>query len=68
MNRIDVQAMLYHSGQIRKILFESRECRNNHCDTCGYFELCETNTVLYGLITHEANKYNVKGELKHDNN
>ena len=27
-----------------------------------------SNELLYGLIEHEADKYDVKGELKDDNN
>ena len=67
MNRIEVQAMLHYSNEIRRICFGSRECMNNGCDTCGYFAMCQANELLYGLIEHEADKYDAKGELKDDN-
>ena len=67
MNRNELQAMLRYSNEIRKIVFGSRECMNNGCDTCGYYAICQSNVLLYGLIDYELDKYDVKGELKYDN-
>lgn len=68
MNRINVQAMLYHSNEIGKICYGSRECKNNGCESCRYFAICQANILLYTLIEYEADKYDAKGDLKDDNN
>lgn len=68
MNRMELQAMLHSSNEVRKLIFGSRECLDNGCDSCSYFAICQANALLHELIGHEADKYNVKGELKHDNN
>mgnify|MGYP004459967753 CR=1 FL=1 len=67
MNRNELQAMLHSSNEVRKLVFGSRECLDNNCDSCGYFAICQANSLLHELIGHEADKHDVKGELKHDN-
>lgn len=67
MNRTDLQAMLHHTFEIAKIPLESKDCTHGVCATCGYYAICQVTRVLQCLIMHEAGKYNVKGELKHDN-
>lgn len=68
MNRNDLQAMLHYANEVAKIIYVSEECRNGGCDKCGYYVICQMNELLYSLIEHEANKYDVKGVLKDDNN
>ena len=68
MNRNDLQAMLHYTNVAAKIICGSEECRRDDCDKCGYYVICQMNELLYSLIEREANKYEVKGELKDDNN
>lgn len=67
MNRNDLQAMLHYTHEIVKIYLESEDCTHGVCATCGYYAICHVTRTLQYLIRHEVDKYNVKGELKHDN-
>lgn len=68
MNRNDLQAMLHYTNEVAKIICGSEECMHGDCNKCGYDVICQMNELLHSLIEHEANKYDVKGELKDDNN
>ena len=68
MNRNDLQAMLHYTNEVAKIIYASEECRHCDCGKCGYYVICKMSELLHSLIEHEANKYDVKGELKDDNN
>lgn len=68
MNRNDLQAMLHYTRELEKIIYDSEECKHNVCTQCGYYAICRMNVLLHSLIEREANKYDVKGELKDDNN
>lgn len=67
MNRNELWAMLYHSNEIAKLFDGSEECKHNVCAQCGYYAICRMNGLLRFLIEQETAKYNVKGELKDDN-
>lgn len=66
MNRNDLQAMLHYTNEVAKIIYASEECRHGDCDKCGYYVICQMNELSHSLIEREANKYDVKGELKDD--
>lgn len=66
MNRIDLQAMLHRTNELVKICLESKDCKHG-CANCSYYAICHVARALQSLIRHEADKYDAKGELKHDN-
>ena len=68
MTYIDLQAMRHYVRQVQKIIYETRSCIVIGCDNCECAHICELTNCLLKVIQHEINRYNVKGELKDDNN
>lgn len=68
MNQNELEKMLHFSNEVRKLVIGSRECIDKGCDSCGYYAICNATALLHNLIWHEYDKYDAKGELKHDNN
>ena len=67
MNRNKLQAMRRHARKVQQIVYETRECINSECDNCDCAYICELTNCLINFIQHELYRYDVKGELKDDN-
>lgn len=67
MTRNDIQAMLHYICEAQKILYEAQKCKQGSCKSCNYTHICTATSHSCTLIKCEAERYNVKGELKDDN-
>lgn len=67
MNRNKLHAMRRYVREVQKIVYETRECINGECDNCDCAYICELTNCLIKFIQHELHRYDVKGELKDDN-
>lgn len=61
-----IQAMSHHIGEIQKLIYEAQKCAPGSCKSCNYTHICAATSHLFTLITCEADRYNVKGELEND--
>lgn len=68
MTRNKIQAMLHCICEMQKLLFEAQKCSQETCNFCDYKKICNGITSLFTIIVREAYIYNVKGDLKDDNN
>lgn len=63
-----IQAMLRYICEMQKLLFGVQKCSQETCNSCDYKKICNAITNLLAIIVRESYRYNVKGELKDDNN
>lgn len=68
IRRNKLQAMRHHVRELEKTVYATQECTKETCNVCSYNTICKVTTLLIQLIEHGIDKYNVKGELKNDNN
>ena len=68
MRYTDLQVMRHYVRQAQKIIHEPRICLAIGCDNCDCAYICELTNCLLKFIQHEIDRYDAKGELKHDNN
>ena len=68
MNLNKLEAIWDCVWKAQKLIYETRSCIINGCDNCDCAYICELTNCLLKFIQHELNKYDVKGELKDDNN
>ena len=66
MNRNDLYEMRFHVRQVQKRAYETRSCLIMGCDNCDYAYICEVTNLLLKFIQHELNKYDAKGQNKHE--
>lgn len=67
MNRNDLLEMRFNVRQVQKRAYKAQSCLIKGCDNCDCAYICELTKCLLKFIRHELNKYDVKGELKDDN-
>ena len=66
MNQIELEAMRDSVWQAQKIMYKTRSCIIEGCDNCDYAYICELTNCLLKFIQHELNKYDAKGQKKHE--
>lgn len=65
----ELQVIYHHACELQNKIYRSHVCNIRiTCSACKYGKICELTTLLIQLIEHGIDKYNVKGELKNDNN
>lgn len=69
MNRYELQAMIYASSQLLKLVYSTKECSSCWCVTCSYNAICEAARLTHKLLEHQDIKLmrDTKVELKDDN-
>ena len=68
MTRRELQVIRHYVRQVQKIIYETRSCIVIGCNNCECAFICELTNCLLKFIQREINRYDVKGELKDDNN
>ena len=68
MNRSRLQAMRHYVRKAQETIYKTRECIEGECNNCDYAYICGAINLLIEYIQQELDRYDVKGELKDDNN
>lgn len=64
MTRKELQAMLYASTQLLKLIYDTKECLEGWCNTCDYNAICEAARLTHKLMEHQDTKLRFNGERK----
>lgn len=54
MTRNETQAMRKHVTDMLKLMFETRDCKENMCYRCKYYDVCKVMALLLKLIPNEG--------------
>lgn len=62
MTRKELQAMMYASHQLLKVIYDTKECLKGWCNTCDYNSICEAARLTHKLMEHQDIKLRFSGE------
>lgn len=65
MKRDKFRAILNYIYEIQKILYETKKCKQEHCKSCNYANICKATSNLLTIITREVDIQD-KGKSEND--